>query len=78
MTMIVMSTLVMISISGIFNVYYGVLLSFLGCMMVFKIYRKNKIVELDGADSTGTKMSRGTISRLDGQPCNTQSHDSDP
>ena len=61
MTLCIMSTLIMISISGIFNVYYGALLSSLGCMMLVKIYRKNKIVELDGADQTGTRMSHRTI-----------------
>jgi len=75
MTIIVMSTLVMISISGYFNLYYGLLLSSLGCVMIFNIYRKNKIVELDGADHTGTKMSQRTINRLDNQPANSQFND---
>ena len=61
MTLVVMSTLIMISISGPFNVYYGILTATLGSMMLFKVYRKNKIVELDGADATGTKMSKGSI-----------------
>lgn len=63
----------MISINGIFNVYYGILLSTLGAMMLVKIYRKNKIVELDGADQTGTRMSQRTIPRLDTEPSNHQS-----
>ena len=65
MTFFVMSTLVMLSVSGIFNIYYGGLLAFLGGMMVVKICRKNKIIELDGADSTGTRMSIRSIERLD-------------
>jgi len=72
MTLVVMSTLILISISGPFNLYYGLLTASLGFMMIFKIYRKNKIVELDGADATGTKMSKSSIQRLDMLPSNTQ------
>ena len=70
LTVFIMSTWIMLSISGVFNIYYGGLLGVLGAMMIFKIYRKIKLVELDGADSSGTKMSSRSIARLDGQPAN--------
>ena len=49
-TLVVMSTLVCVSISGPINLYYGLMTATLGTMMLVKTYRKNKIVELDGAD----------------------------
>ena len=64
----------MLSISGLFNLYYGGFLAVLGGMMLVKTFRKNAIIELDGADSTGTKMSTRSIERLDNtnQPSNSQ------
>ena len=50
----------------------GLLTTSLGTMMLVKIYKKNKIVQLDGADSMGTKMSQRSIQRLDGPPSNHQ------
>jgi hypothetical protein len=47
MTLFIMTTLTMLSSSGIFNLYYGGLLGFLGAFLILRVYRKNKLVELD-------------------------------
>lgn len=47
MTLFIMTTLTMLSSSGIFNLYYGGLLGFLGAFLILRAYRRNKLVELD-------------------------------
>jgi len=47
MTLFIMTTLTMLSSSGILNLYYGGMLGFLGAFLILRVYRKNKLVELD-------------------------------
>ena len=55
LSLVTMVMLTMISTDKIINTYFGVCFLLLGVMMLAKLYRKNKIVNIDLGSETPTK-----------------------
>ena len=53
LTFITTTCLTLISVTMIFNLYVGACFLFIGSMMVFKLYRKNKMVDIDLGTASG-------------------------